>query len=402
MRPRRRWPWLTALAVVVVAAGGGIAYALAANGGAASPVNCKGAACGTQTSHPMTAVAHPLSVASTTPTTGATGIASDTTLTVKFSAPIRFGSATPSISPSVTGSWSQAGKSALVFTPAAPFVPYTKYTLTVPGGPTGVEAATGGHLAQSDPVSFTVADGNTTRLQQLLAELGYLPLSYSGTAPAPADMALPQPGTLSWRWTMPQTLVDQWVQGSPSAITKGAVMQFETQNGLAVDGVPGPEVWSDLLADVASHKTDPNPYTYVLVTKTLPEHQTTWVNGALQFSNILVNTGVPGATTHDGTFQVFEHVKASDMKGCDVTGSCYNDPTVPWASYFDGGEALHGFPRANYGYPQSNGCVEMRITTAGRLWPYTVIGTLVTVVGPTAPSSSTTTTAPPSPPPPPG
>ena len=38
--------------------------------------------------------------------------------------------------------------------------------------------------------------------------------------------------------------------------------------------------------------------------------------------------------------------------------------------------------RAHYGYPQSNGCVEMPITTAGNVWPYTLIGTLVTVVGP--------------------
>lgn len=345
---------------------------------------------------------HRLTVASTTPATGATGVASNATLTVKFSAPIRSGSEMPTISPGVAGSWRQSGKSSLVFTPSAPFVPFTKYTVTVPGGPTGVVATTRGHLAQSDPVSFTIADGSTTRLQQLLAELGYLPLSYSETGTAPADMALPQPGTLAWRWTMPPTLTDQWVQGSPNTITKGAVMEFETQNGLAIDGVPGPDVWSALLADVASHKADANPYTYVLVTKTLPEHVTAWVNGSLMFANIPTNTGVPGATTHDGTFQVFEHVRASDMKGCNVTGSCYNDPTVPWASYFTGGEALHGFPRAHYGYPQSNGCVEMPITTAGRMWPYTPVGTTVTVVGPTAPPSSTTTTAPPSPPPPPG
>ena len=56
---------------------------------------------------------------------------------------------------------------------------------------------------------------------------------------------------------------------------------------------------------------------------------------------------------------------ASDMKGTNVTGVTYNDPTVPWASYFNGGDALHGFLRAHYGYPQSNGCVEMPITTAG-------------------------------------
>jgi lipoprotein-anchoring transpeptidase ErfK/SrfK len=184
---------------------------------------------------------------------------------------------------------------------------------------------------------------------------------------------------------LPANLTTLWSAGSAKNITKGAVMSFETHNGLSIDGVAGPQVWRSLLADVASNTLDPSPWTYVLVTKTLTQHLTAWVNGALQF-HITVNTGVPGATTTDGTYEVFEHVKASDMKGVNVTGSAYTDPTVPWASYFNGGDALHGYPRATYGWPQSNGCVEMPITTAGKLWPYTPIGTVVTVVGAAAPA----------------
>jgi len=52
-------------------------------------------------------------------------------------------------------------------------------------------------------------------------------------------------------------------------------------------------------------------------------------------------------------------------------------------SYFDGGDALHYYSRASYGFPQSNGCVEMQLATAANLWPVTPIGTLVTVQGPT-------------------
>ena len=40
------------------------------------------------------------------------------------------------------------------------------------------------------------------------------------------------------------------------------------------------------------------------------------------------------------------------------------------------------FRRATYGSPQSNGCVEMRISDAAKVWPLAPIGTLVTVVGP--------------------
>jgi hypothetical protein len=112
---------------------------------------------------------------------------------------------------------------------------------------------------------------------------------------------------------------------------------------------------------------------------------------------IPVNTGAPGADTTNGTFAVFEHVRYSDMKGTNIDGSTYNDPNVPYASYFNGGDALHGFIRSSYGSPQSNGCVEMPYSDAALVWPLTPIGTLVTVEGPnygSAPPSTTTTTAP--------
>jgi hypothetical protein len=48
-------------------------------------------------------------------------------------------------------------------------------------------------------------------------------------------------------------------------------------------------------------------------------------------------------------------------------------------SYFNGGDALHGFIRASYGFPQSLGCVEMPFAEAGQVWPYTPIGTIVNV-----------------------
>jgi len=165
-------------------------------------------------------------------------------------------------------------------------------------------------------------------------------------------------------------------------ITKAAVMTFENQNGLSVDGLDGPQVWTTLLHDVAANKVDTAPYTYVLVSKVLPENLTLYDNGTAQYTNIPVNTGAPGADTVDGTYPVFEHVTSSVMKGTNPDGTTYDDPDVPWASFFNGGDALHGFVRAQYGFPQSNGCVEMTVANAGTLWPLTPIGTLVTVVGP--------------------
>jgi hypothetical protein len=170
-----------------------------------------------------------------------------------------------------------------------------------------------------------------------------------------------------------------------------------------------------LLNNVINHKVDATPYVYVLVNKTVPENLTLWNNGNAEFVGVPVNTGAPGADTVDGSYAVFEHVRYSEMKGTNPDGTTYDDPNVPYASYFNGGDALHGFVRSSYGSPQSNGCVEMTYANAASVWTLTPIGTLVTVVGPdygTAPPSTTTTTttttapvattttAPPPPPPP--
>lgn len=391
--PKRRRRWLlVALVVVLLAVGVGVGYLVGHGGGpTGSGTNGSASAGGTGRGRSATAAStghqggSTFSVASTDPAPSATDVASNATLTVRFSAPVTPSGPEPSLDPPVAGHWRRSAADTLAYDLSAPLVPSTAETLTVPGGSSGVRGTGGRRLRASTTVHFTVATGSTLRLQQLLAQLGYLPLAYTPPSPAPApqDMAEPQPGSLTWRWSMPSNLTSLWFTGEPGVVTKGAVMMFEHQNGLTVDGLPGPKVWSALLADVAAGKGDTTPYTYVLVTKTLPEHLTVIVSGAVQFSGVPVNTGAPGATTPDGTFEVFEHVKASDMKGTNITGSTYTDPTVPWASYFHTGDALHGFPRAAYGYPQSNGCVEMPIATAGQVWPYTPIGTLVTVQGPT-------------------
>ncbi len=391
---KRFWPWVTGAVVVALLAGaGGLAYAVSRHhtGGGSPGGTGSGAGGGSGSGATATASGGggsgggggkptALTLTKSSPASGAQSVASNTTVTLEFSAPIEQGGPMPSITPPVAGSWQRSG-STLTFAPTAPFVPFTKYTVSVPGGTSGTRDTSGRHLAATTAVSFTIAAGSTLRLQQLLAQLGYLPVSYTEPSGlAPQDLAQPQAGTLPWRWSnLPAQLTSQFTPGQANAITKGAVMAFETQNGLTVDGVAGPKVWTTLLSDVVANKASTGPYTYVLVSKTLPEHLTAWVNGAPQFTNVPVNTGVPGATTTNGTFNVFEHVRASTMIGTNVTGSHYNDPTVPWASYFNGGDALHGFVRASYGFPQSNGCVEMRVTTAGALWPYTPIGTLVTV-----------------------
>ena len=245
----------------------------------------------------------------------------------------------------------------------------------------GVIGSEGQHLAQTVTSQFTVAPGSTLRLQQLLAELGYLPLTFTPASPltSPTQEGNDQVGSFTWRWpNQPLSLLTLWTPGTNNVITQGAVMNFESQNDLKTDGIAGPQVWTDLLADVQSGKGDALPWDYVLVSQSLPESATVYKDGVAVYSTP-VNTGVPGATTENGTFPVYARYTVTTMSGTNPDGSHYVDPGIPWVSYFNGGDALHGFPRASYGFPQSDGCVEMPISNAATVFPLTPLGTLVTV-----------------------
>lgn len=322
-------------------------------------------------------------VSSITPTTGTQDFAPDGSITVTLSQPLAPSSPYPTISPNLPGSWSRVSPTTLVFEPDASFVPYQTFTVTVPGGDHGLLAADGARLEASQTIRLTVAPGSTQRLEELLAQLGYLPLVFKPADPAslPASQeAVSQPGTFSWRWAdLPASLTSLWTVGSGNPILRGAVMTFQAQHGLAVDGDAGPVTWAALLAAVAAGQGDKAPWDYVYVRKTpYPEMVTVWSDGRIVYET-LANTGVPGADTPDGTFEVFDHIPEGTMTGKNLNGTTYSDPGIRWISYFFKGDALHAYPRASYGFPQSLGCVEMPTSSAQAVWPYTPVGTVVTV-----------------------
>lgn len=345
-------------------------------------------------------------VKSSAPAAGAQNVPSNASISVTFSEPVALGKVTPQLTPAFAGKWVRTGKAkdTLTYELSSPLIPSSHVVVTIPGGKSGIRGENGAKLAASTTVPFDVVTGDELRLQQLLAGLNYLPLGFapSGPAPAKANLAIDQPGTFSWRWpNLPSQLTSMWTQGTENEITRAAVEAFQTQNNLTVDGIAGPAVWTALINDTINGKSDSTPYVYVLVNKALPQSLTLWNNGVAQYVGIPVNTGIPGADTADGSYAVFEHVRYSEMKGTNPDGSTYDDPNVPYASYFNGGDALHGFIRSSYGSPQSNGCVEMSYADAALVYPLTPIGTLVTVIGPNYGSAppATTTTAAPAPPP---
>lgn len=423
--------------------------------------------------------ATPLSVVSISPAPGAHRVRYESEVTVRFSAPLARASAMPKLSPAPPGTWTATEINELVFHPTGNFVPYSTVTLTLPGGPHGMLSRSGGTLARSVTARFQIAGASELRLQQLLAELGYMPLRFvpggssSGgaarlagdttfsaprsattttttrpratttttrpatttttTRPAttttttlpppttsppatsppateppsfgapgygttligapgasttrveeptnPYDIPLtPLAGKFSWRYRyIPGSLSALWVQGGPDVITTGAVMQFEAAHGLAADGDAGPQVWADLLRAVAARQLDTAPYDYVYVETGSPEYLSLWRDGRVIFQT-LVNTGIPFAPTQLGTWPVYARYTVTTMSGTNPDGSKYSDPGIPWVSYFHGGDALHGYLRSQYGYPQSLGCVEMPYSSAATLFPYTPLGTLVSIL----------------------
>ena len=200
------------------------------------------------------------------------------------------------------------------------------------------------------------------------------------TALGQIDAAVSPPsGAFTWRYpNTPPELQRLWVVGQPNPITRGAVMMFEHDHGLAVDGSAGAKVWHALFADAIAGTKRTDGYSYVYVHRNVPQLLTLWHNGKTVLTSP-GNTGVPAAPTALGTFAVFEHIPVGTMSGRNPDGSHYNDPGIRWISYFHHGEALHAFTRASFGTPQSLGCVELPLETAAKVWPYTPIGTLVTI-----------------------
>jgi hypothetical protein len=390
----RRGLALTATSAAMVLAAGVGVVAFASPGSHAAPVTPAQAAAAAKRDAP----AAPLNMLSATPSAGAKGVNGALPIKVQFSAPLAANTPMPQLSPHITGSWQVEGDTA-VFTPAVGYSENTKVTLKIPGGTSGMvsvggaSAGSGGQLASGTTVTWTTGSFSTLRLQELLSQLGYLPLTWTqkpktaAISPSNANAELfaayqAPAGTFSWKSGYPSNLTSQWKAGSGNILDVGAVRAFESVTGLTMDGSAGHTVWSDLFKAVANGKDNPNGYTYALASQHSPETITIWHNGRVVLKS-LVNTGIPASPTVDGTFPVYLKFYFSYMKGTNPDGSQYDDP-VYYANYFNGGDAVHQFDRYSYGFYQSLGCVELPWDAAKVAYGYLSYGSLVTVTGPVA------------------
>jgi peptidoglycan hydrolase-like protein with peptidoglycan-binding domain len=309
-------------------------------------------------------------------------IGPSTPITLTFSKPVdqALGTRLPPVNPITPGTWHRLNAHAIVFRPESyGYGLGAKVNIPLPAGVQLAGAANPGTGTWSVPA------GSPVRLQQLLANLGYLPLQFNGRSvantPAAQETAAihPPQGSFSWRWgNVPSALKSMWAPGTAGEMTKGAVMAFENDHGITADGVAGAAVWKALINSAVSGHGSSFGYTFVQVSEAVPESINVWHSGKTVVTGP-ANTGIPAAPTAKGVFAVFEHAPSVTMSGTNPDGSHYSDAGVPWVSYFNGGDALHGFQRASYGSAQSLGCVEMPYSEAHDVYQYTPIGTLVDV-----------------------
>jgi lipoprotein-anchoring transpeptidase ErfK/SrfK len=313
-------------------------------------------------------------------------------IVVSFAHALTAATPLPTLDPALPGRWARTGNTA-VFTPAQAYPPDAKVKVNLVR-----------HTGSGIRTIATRSSGNGSLkfAEQILARLHYLPLSTTAAAPASpqaeaAAVYTPPPGHFTWRYAdVPSTLKKLWSANQSNSVLRGAVIAFQHQHHLALDGAVGPKTWTALIKADLAGSMDPDKYSYVLANLYLPQRLSVWVDGHTALTSA-VNGGVAGAPTPLGTYPVYERFTSTTMQGTNPDGSHYKDPGVPWVNYFSGGSAVHGFPRASYGFPQSVGCLELPIGTAKTVYGMINYGTLVTVEGPYVPATTATPGAPSSP-----
>jgi lipoprotein-anchoring transpeptidase ErfK/SrfK len=317
-----------------------------------------------------------LRLVSISPQGGATAVNGATVVTVTYNKPLPATAPFPTLAPAIAGSWARQGDT-VVFTPASGYPSGTKVTVTAAGGTT----------ASTTTSTFKTGTYSTLRLQEILAQLGYLPLTWTPAAGSavPGDSMQaqlaaaydPPAGTFTWKSGYPASLHELWQQGSANTVETGAITAFEGDHELGTTEVMSPATWTAVLKAAAADDANTDGYSYAIASQHLPETLTIWHDGKERLTTP-ANTGIPVSQTEVGTFPVYEKLQFQIMSGTNPDGSHYADP-VSWVSYFNGGDAVHYFPRGSYGWNQSLGCVELPTYSAHEAYDLLPYGSLVTV-----------------------
>src|SRR3989344_6540683 len=106
-------------------------------------------------------------------------------------------------------------------------------------------------------------------------------------------------------------------------------------------------------------------------------------DGDKLFMETVISTGLELTPTPRGTFTIFKKTPSRYMQGPipGISVKEYDLPGVPWDLYFtEQGAAIHGtYWHENFGKPASNGCVNLPLAEAYKLYTWAEVGAEVTV-----------------------
>ncbi|MFK0010360.1 L,D-transpeptidase family protein [Streptomyces sp. NPDC091027] len=169
------------------------------------------------------------------------------------------------------------------------------------------------------------------------------------------------------------------VDGVQSVQDCEAVRAFQRENGITpAEGYPDAATHRTVL--VVTARPAPNaagdcPVREHRVTCVDMDRQLLWVQRGSRtvFPPVPIRTGRDFQETRPGWHEVYWRSK-------DHVSTLYGSP-MPYAQFFDGGQALHGTPDSLYGNGGSAGCVNLAEADAARLWELLTEGDAVYVWG---------------------
>jgi peptidoglycan hydrolase-like protein with peptidoglycan-binding domain len=150
--------------------------------------------------------------------------------------------------------------------------------------------------------------------------------------------------------------------------TRHAVIAFQGWQGLARDGIVGPQTIAALEAS-----GPPRPSTGGSASR-IEVHRAKGVVLLIEGSQVIravhSSAGAPGYETPTGSYSVFRKERNSWSVPYQVW--------LPYASYFNAGIALHGYADVP-AHPASHGCVRVPTSEAPSVYEFAAVGTQVTV-----------------------
>ena len=207
-------------------------------------------------------------------------------------------------------------------------------------------------VSGSDPEgTWSVPAGSTLRLQQLLAKLGYLPGELLPERIGGADDGGPGGGCLEPAEGELRLALSRTRRRRSGTVGRRKLWRAhqgrgdgvrERSKGSRPTGIAGPVVWKALISAALKNQTSSFGYTYVYVTEGSPEQITVWHNGKTVVSRPRQHRDPAGAdrTRH------LRRLRAPPLRDDERDQPRRVDlsrPGDPWISYFNGGDALHGF-----------------------------------------------------------